>query len=91
MKLKKIVSTKKFERDFGAARKKELVDPEEIAYLADELAAGRLLDPGYKDHELSFEWGGYREFHLAGDLLVIYKITKTKIIFVRMGTHSELF
>jgi mRNA interferase YafQ len=44
-----------------------------------------------KDHHLKGKWQGYREFHISGDLLVIYKIIEDKLNLVRIGTHSQLF
>lgn len=44
-----------------------------------------------KDHELLGEYKGFREFHLGGDMLVIYYKTKTTITLARIGTHSQLF
>ena len=51
------------------------------------------LPAQYKDHELSGNYAGYRECHVHGDHLLVYKLTadgKT-VIFTDMGTHSELF
>ena len=44
-----------------------------------------------QDHLLKGEWRGYREFHISGDLLVIYKIEDSLLKLVRIGTHSEIF
>lgn len=44
-----------------------------------------------KDHNLSGEWKDFREFHLGGDMLVIYHKDETKITLARLGTHSQLF
>ena len=59
------------------------------------LVEGKALGPEWKDHQLSGELGGYRECHIGGDFLLIYKLddnTKSGlVIFVRAGTHSELF
>ena len=44
-----------------------------------------------KDHSLSGEYQDCREFHLGGDLLVIYIPLETEIILLRLGTHSQLF
>ena len=49
------------------------------------------LPPEFLDHPLNGEWSGHREFHAGGDLLVIYLIKGDSIIFVRIGTHAELF
>lgn len=38
------------------------------------LAQQELLPEESKDHALKGEWGAYREFHVSGDVLVIYRI-----------------
>jgi mRNA interferase YafQ len=50
----------------------------------------------WKDHPLKGEWAGYRECHVGGDFLLIYKADDLAgksgtIVFVRAGTHSDLF
>ena len=49
------------------------------------------LPPEWRDHELAGDWAGHRECHAGGDFLLIYRFDGDKIIFVRAGTHSELF
>ncbi len=53
------------------------------------------LPPEWKDHELSGDWEGFRECHVGGDFLLIYKLDKgskfDSVVFTRAGTHSELF
>jgi mRNA interferase YafQ len=49
------------------------------------------LPPEFLDHELIGDWGGHREFHAGGDLLVIYLRRADAVIFSRIGTHAELF
>jgi len=44
-----------------------------------------------KDHRLKGEWDDFREFHISGDLLVIYQIENEVIKLVRLGTHNQLF
>lgn len=46
-----------------------------------------------KDHTLSGNWSGFRELHIEPDWLLIYKLVPEKkiVIFVRSGTHSDLF
>jgi mRNA interferase YafQ len=43
------------------------------------------------DHPLNGEWQEFREFHLGGDMLVIYHKTEDTITLARIGTHSQLF
>jgi mRNA interferase YafQ len=44
-----------------------------------------------KDHELKGNWQGDREFHISGDLLLIYKVENEILYLVRIGSHSQLF
>lgn len=54
------------------------------------------LGPEWLDHPLKGEWSGYRECHIGGDFLLIYEVDDQagkggSIVFVRTGTHAELF
>ncbi len=53
------------------------------------------LGSEWRDHLLGGEWEGHRECHIGGDFLLIYKIDDSGkyglVIFVRAGTHAELF
>jgi len=44
-----------------------------------------------KNHFLTGEYKDTMEFHISGDLLVIYIINKTTLQLLRIGTHSQLF
>lgn len=54
------------------------------------------LPPEWKDHPLKGEWADHRECHVGGDFLLIYLTDDGAgksggIVFVRAGTHSDLF
>ena len=49
------------------------------------------LGPEWLDHPLKGDWADHRECHIGGDFLLIYRLDGAAIIFVRAGTHSELF
>ena len=44
-----------------------------------------------KDHSLMGEYKGFREFHLGGDMLIIYAVVDDVLYLQRIGTHSQLF
>ena len=44
-----------------------------------------------RDHSLTGEYKGFREFHLGGDLLVIYIVENNILRLTRIGTHAQLF
>lgn len=53
------------------------------------------LGPEWRDHPLKGGWAGHRECHIGGDFLLAYKIDDGgkvgQVIFVRCGTHAEVF
>lgn len=48
-----------------------------------------------RDHELQGGYRDHRECHIGGDFLLVYRLDdagkRSSVIFVRAGTHSELF
>jgi len=44
-----------------------------------------------RDHSLIGEYIGFREFHLGGDVLMIYTVKENILYLQRIGTHSQLF
>ena len=52
---------------------------------------GRALPSEARDHELLGEYKGMREFHLGGDMLLIYTVVDDVLYLQRLGTHSQLF
>ena len=53
------------------------------------------LGPEWLDHPLTGQWNNCRECHIGGDFLLIYQLGDTGkhglVVFVRSGTHAELF
>ncbi|MBU6384236.1 MAG: type II toxin-antitoxin system YafQ family toxin [Verrucomicrobia bacterium] len=49
------------------------------------------LDPKFRDHKLSQNYKDHRECHIEPDWLLIYRVDDKEILFVRTGTHSDLF
>jgi mRNA interferase YafQ len=55
------------------------------------MVEGQLLEPKYRDHQLSGNWQGHRDCHIEPDWLLIYKITDADLYLERTGSHSDLF
>lgn len=53
------------------------------------------LEPQWLDHALMGDWADHRECHIGGDFLLIYQVSghgaSERIIFVRAGSHADLF
>lgn len=81
---------KKFINDLSKARLSDSEFNKMIEYFS-LLANDKPLPPNANDHALNGEYAKYREFHIGGDKLVIYKIVDGTIYLARIGTHAQLF
>ena len=84
--------TSQFKRDLKRIRKrrKDLAIIQKIMKIIEE---EKPLSPQLKTHSLSGNWNHHRELHIEPDWLLIYRLAlKSKaVIFVRTGTHADLF
>ena len=81
---------KQFVKDFKKTRLTDGQFDKLITYL-NALKKGQTLPAESKDHALVGNFSDCREFHLGGDLLVIYLIQNKEITLLRLGTHAQLF
>ena len=82
--------TKKFEKDVARCVKRGK-PMEELKTVANQLLSEKPLAPKYRDHKLKGDYVDCRECHIEPDWLLVYRKTKTHIIFEGTGTHSDLF
>ncbi|MDR1447989.1 MAG: type II toxin-antitoxin system YafQ family toxin [Candidatus Ancillula sp.] len=68
-------------------------DVDKLKPIVSLLLEQKRIPPKYKDHALNGDYKGVRELHISWnpDWLLLYKKTKTHILFLRMGTHDALF
>lgn len=83
-------TSRQFERDYVKQfkRKKDLQKLRDVMRL---IVEQKPLDRKYKDHPLSGNWAKYRDCHVEGDWLLIYKVEGETVTFERTGTHADLF
>jgi mRNA interferase YafQ len=84
------VYTKQFEKDLKRCLKRNK-RMEKFKLVAEALIKRQELDPIHRDHKLIGNFVGRRECHLESDWLLIYKLSEDRIVFERMGSHSDLF
>ena len=84
------VYTKQFERDIKLSQRRGK-NLEKFKIIARALLAGEPLDAIHRDHRLVGNYAGRRECHLESYWVLIYKTEESRLIFERMGTHSDLF
>jgi mRNA interferase YafQ len=84
------IYTKQFEKDLKRSLKRSK-RMEKFKLVAEALIEGQDLDPLHRDHKLIGNVVCRRECHLESDWLLIYKLEESRVIFERMGSHSDLF
>jgi mRNA interferase YafQ len=86
----KLFRTKIFKKDY---HKLKITNSQYAKYLKflSILLEGKKLPFEARDHKLIGDYSGFKEFHIGGDLLVIYCIEDDILRLTRIGTHSQLF
>lgn len=87
-----IIPSNQFRKDLKLAQKRGY-DLDKLKKVITSLANGEQLDPKYRDHFLTGNFGGFRECHIQPDWLLIYQIDGEHLFLflARTGTHSDLF
>ncbi len=85
--------TKQYEKSFKKLKHSGKFSEVELNKTIDVLCKGEKLSPSHQDHALKGEYDGYRECHIHGDFLLVYRTDGQKLILVLfdIGTHSSLF
>lgn len=81
-----------FKKDYKRIKKRGY-DTRLLEAVVERLASGQTLAREYRDHELSGDYKGCRECHIAPDWLLVYEVVERDLILclMRTGTHSDLF
>lgn len=80
----------RFDKDLAKLKKRDK-DMKKLFSVVDLLISEKSLPPKNRNHKLLGEFKDYWECHIEPDWLLIYQKTKTSIILIRTGTHSDLF
>jgi len=88
--MRKLDRHKHFIRDSRNTRITDQQATKLFLYIA-SLLKGESLPIESRDHSLTGEWTDFREFHIGGDMLVIYAIDEEFVYLARLGTHAQLF
>ena len=82
-------SSRKLERS-GMMTKKIKDD---LNFVINTLLRKEKLPSQYKDHKLKGKLKEYRECHVKGDILLLYRLLESEsvLLLVDIGSHSELF
>jgi addiction module RelE/StbE family toxin len=78
---------KDFKREYKKLTKsqKEKFKARRSLFLVDQ------FNPILNNHALAGKYKGYRSFNITGDLRAIFTLKENLIIFVKIGSHSNLY
>ena len=71
--------------------KKQGWNLEKIKDIILQLQTCEILDERLNDHSLKGDFKGFRECHIFGDLVIVYKRDKEILTLYRIGRHQDLF
>lgn len=86
----RLFRTKIFQKEYAKIKMSDAHYAKFLTYVSMLLKVEMLPDEA-RDHLLIGNYDNFREFHIAGDLLVIYCIEDDILKLTRIGTHSQLF
>jgi mRNA interferase YafQ len=88
-----VVHSKAYNKAIKKFVKSGKVKLSEVDVVVDLIANKKILPIKYRDHKLNGEFSEYRECHIRGDVLLVYKVIKDELVLVLIdiGTHSYLF
>ena len=88
-----ILRTRRFKTAFKRVQKLKGFKHEVFEEVVRTLATGEKLARERKDHQLSGNLKGFRECHLAPDILLMYQIDEGILVLtlVSVGNHAQLF
>ncbi len=85
-----IISSSKFKKDFKTCEKRRY-NMKMLKKVIDILRIPDKLPLSNRDHNLSGNYMGYKECHIAPDWLLIYRQNENELLLYRTGTHADLF
>ena len=87
---RRLERTKAFLKDYTKCKITDKQYTKFIIYVG-KLLSNEQLPPEAKDYSLKGDWIGFRELHISGDLLLVYKTTSDRLYLTRIGSHSQIF
>ena len=88
--MRKLFRHKQFIKDMRSVRLTDGQAEKLFVYVA-ALLKTEVLPAESKDHSLQGKWNDFRECHLGGDTLLIYKLDEKSVCLTRLGSHAQLF
>ena len=85
-----VVYQNQFKKDLKLAIKRGK-DISHLKVVIAKIVNEESLLPKNREHKLTGNYKDHWECHIESDWLLIYKVSSTDAIFIRTGSHSDLF
>ena len=86
----RVIPSSKFRKDSKLAEKRGY-DTDLLTAVIKKLARGETLDEKYRDHALKGDCSGYRECHVTGDWLLVYRFEDGSVVLYLFGTGTRSY
>lgn len=91
-----VKTSRRFRRDYAKLKHSGRRKMGKLNKVMERLVNGEVLDIAHMDHKLTGEWKGFRDCHIEGDWVLIYKLEvdengKEIITFCATDNHANLF
>ena len=89
----KVLTTKSFRKSYKRVEKYKNFNIEDFDFIIDLLKSNKEIPIKYRDHALAGDLKGFRDIHIAPDIILLYtKIQNILVLeLVNIGSHSDIF
>ncbi len=88
-----ITQSHRFKKSYKRVSRTRSFKREIFVFVVETISRKEQLDQKYHDHALTGDMLGYRECHLAPDILLIYEVRDDLLLLtlINIGNHAQLF
>ena len=89
----KVLTTKSFRKSYKRVEKYKNFNIGEFDFVIDLLKSNKDIPLKYRDHGLGGDMKGFRDIHIAPDIVLIYTKIQSILVLelVDIGSHSDIF
>lgn len=90
--MREILYTATFKKDLKKVKSYQSFKADKLKYFVNKLVDGEELPVSAKNHKMASNssFKGFYNFHLAPDIVVLYKIDASSVSLIRIGKHNNL-
>ncbi len=89
----KVVYSRRFVKSLKRVRNAPAFRAEKLTMAINLISTQSPMPEQFRDHALTGNMSGYRECHIASDILLVYELNDDilELLLINIGSHSQLF